>query len=295
MNIFRTSKKYFSAKILAAGKLPAVAAVANKIFAGAVFAGLLCLPTAVFAEGEAAADATEMPLVYTLSMFGLVLSLFLLFASAYVIVSIRGIKKKLGKVNSLERDVKALTKEVHSMRAVRQAKNDDDEPEIRAELPPESKTVGDTSNIEKSAWLPFVEEYNKLADSLKAPMVNLAVQEFIEKNNVKALMCLDHTAQPSPRFVAAEETTAGNFWVWSIPNNKGRYVVVPNLAFPYGENLHFEGGMKETFASNYEELRKVDEGKKDYNKMTVKLPAIFVHDDETAPWIIEQPGLINVA
>ncbi len=284
------------AQFVAAKPLSVVAALADKIFVGAVFAVTLCLPATVFAEGEAAADATEMPLVYTLSMFGLVLSLFLLFAAAYVIVSIRGIKGKLGKVNSLERDVRALTKEIHSMRAVRQAKDsDDDESTGEAGAPTESTTGGDGINIEKNVWLPFVEDYNKLAASLKEPMVNLAVQEFIEKNNLQALMCLDHSAQPSPRFVAAEETTAGNFWVWPIPNNKGRFVVVPNLAFPYGESLHFEGGMKETFASNYEELRKVDEGKKDYNKMTVKLPAIFVHDEDTAPWIVEQPGLINVA
>ena len=267
----------------------------RKIFSAVAAFCLTAAPTIVFAEGEAAAaDPTEMPLVYTLSMFGLVLSLILLFAAAYVIVSIRGIKKKLGKVNSLERDVKALTKEVHSMRAVRMAASEDDTEEASKGA---DVAVPDGANVESRLWKTFVEDYNKMTAAMKEPMVNLAVQEFIEKNNITALMCLDHSAQPSPRFVLAEETTAGNFWVWSLPGdgNAGRYVVVPNPAFPYTDNLHFEGGMKETFASNYEELKKTDGGTKDYNKMTVKLPAIFKHESDAAPWVIEQPGLINVA
>ena len=273
--------------------------IGRKIFSLVSLASVFCLtavPTIVCAEGEAAAESTEMPLVYTLSMFGLVLSLILLFASAYVIVSMRTIKKRLGKVNSLERDVKALTNEVHSLRAVRMsARSDDDDDNTPTSLPAESGKIADAANVESRLWLPFVEEYNKLTASLKEPMVNLAVQEFIEKNRLQSLMCLDHSAQPSPKFVAAEETTAGNFWVWSLPESEGRYVVVPNPAFAYTENLHFEGGMKETFASNYEEQSKVDACKKDYNKITVKLPAIFKHDSEASPWIIEQPGLINVS
>ena len=255
-------------------------------------------PLTASAEGEAAVEgaSSEMPLVYTLSMFGLVLSLFLLFAAAYVIVSIRGIKKRLSKVRSLERDVKALTNEVHSLRAVRASSiSDADSDNAPTAKPPESASSGGNgANVESRLWMPFIEEYNKVTAGLKEPMVNLAVQEFIEKNNILSLMCLDHSAQPSPRFVLAEEATAGNFWVWALPENKGRFVVVPNPAFPYTENLHFEGGMKETFASNYEEQSKAD-GKKDYDKMTVKLPAIFKHEDDTAPWIVEQPGLINVA
>ena len=91
--------------------------------------------------------------------------------------------------------------------------------------------------------------------------------------------------------MSADDTETGNFWLWAIPQNNSRFVVVPNPACLYNENLHFEGGMKETFASNYDENNKSAE----YTKIEVKLPAIFVHDEDTAPWIVEQPGLINVA
>ena len=77
-------------------------------------AAFIFVPQIAFAAGDG--ETTATPLVYTLSMFGLVISVILLFASAYVFVSLRSIKKRLNKVDKLQADVKALIGQVHSLR-----------------------------------------------------------------------------------------------------------------------------------------------------------------------------------
>ena len=248
-------------------------------------AAFIFVPQIAFAADNG--ETTATPLVYTLSMFGLVISVILLFASAYVFVSLRSIKKRLNKVDKLQADVKALIGQVHSLRGSVSAAEDEAEntPPVKASVP-DIKTADGTS-IESKIWLPFVEKFNKLAAEVKEPKITPAITQFVEENKLKALMCIDHSI---PKFVAAEEPGGGNFWLWALPNDPERFIVVPNPTVHYTENLHFEGGLKETFASNYDENDK----SKEYTKITVKLPAVFKKSDENTDWYVEQPGLIGL-
>ena len=268
------------------------------------FSYLVCqLPCVVFAEGEAVEATTsggeEMPLVYVLSMLGLVLSVILLFAAAYVFVSLWQIRKRIKRYNSLENDVKALTNEVRSLRAMVSPSDSSDGNDSEKNAKPKVPDIklADGVNIESRLWLPFIEDFNKLAAATKEPQVTPAIREFIDTHKIRALMCLDHSAKnngtPAPKFVTADETATGNFWLWALPTDNDRFVVVPNPACDYTENLHFEGGMKETFASNYEQL--IAEAGVQTPKIEVKLPSIFKKaEGESNEWIIEQPGLIHL-
>lgn len=264
----------------------------KKIFAAALFALsanaiAFAAPDAESVEvateiaAEAAADQPTM-ILHVLSMFGLVLSVILLFAAAYVIISLRQIKKRLKKVNKLETDVKAITNEVHSLRAMRASENP-------VAVPKEAAEIADGPNIESSLWMPFIEKYNELSAQQGSADSKENLSQFAADNNIAALDCIDHDAKennrPAPKFIAAKSALDGNFWAWQIPTTNGRFVIVPNPSKPYTENLHFEGGMKETFASNYEKNI-------EYKKLDVKLPAIFKNENDN--WIIEQPGLIRL-
>ena len=55
--------------------------------------------------------------------------------------------------------------------------------------------------------------------------------------------------------------------------------------FPYDQNLHESGGMKETFAARYETGTT-------YDHVTVDMPALFSKRNDK--WNIEQPGLLRL-
>ena len=143
---------------------------------------------------------------------------------------------------------------------------------------------GDSPDI----WHDFVEEYNNVARTASAPNMEAAVKKFADDKKLTPLMCIEPAAmdgnRPMPKFISVTDIMKANFWAWAYPSDEKRFAIVPNPAIPYVEALHNEGGMKETFASNFD--------KGEYKEIEVKLPAIFENHDGN--WIIEQPGLIRL-
>ena len=89
---------------------------------------------------------------------------------------------------------------------------------------------------------------------------------------------------PSPKFAEVDGVAMSAFWAWQSTAGDGRYAVVPSPLHPYDKQSHDTGGLKETFASNFEDGV--------YSKMEVKLPAIFRRVENR--WQVEQPGLIHL-
>lgn len=136
-------------------------------------------------------------------------------------------------------------------------------------------------------WQAFVEDYNSLASSMDVPKAEEACEAFIKTHGLKMLVCIDHAAEfagtTAPKYVPVDQIGASTYWAYNIEGTS--YAVVPNPLVPYGERMHTEGGMKETFASNYKDGS--------YTSVIVKLPALF--KNENGNWKIAQPGVIKVS
>ena len=141
--------------------------------------------------------------------------------------------------------------------------------------------------INESLWHAFVADYNSLAMSMEIPKAAEACNAFCAAHGIKMLVCTDHAAEIggsiAPKFTAVHDADSSTYWAFNLKENL--YAIVPNPLVPYSEKMHTEGGMKETFASNYEGGS--------YKNIQVKLPAIF--KNKNGVWKIENPGVIRVS
>ena len=137
-------------------------------------------------------------------------------------------------------------------------------------------------------WQAFLADYNSLAMSINVPKADTACELFVRNYKLSLLICVDHAAQENGqtvlKFVPVEQAAGSQYWAWPLPDKNGIYAVVPNPLQPYDQKLHTESGMKETFASNYEQGV--------YRTLQVRLPAQF--QCREGAWEIIEPGVIQV-
>ena len=248
--------------------------------------GMLYLPFhTVWAEAvEQAPVPMPAPMMPTsflmLVMLGLVLDILLLVAVAYLWLMWRRDHLVLRQMSKLLSELKDFAKDLQEAQQPMMDGLDDLDGLPMQDLP---------EPIKKDAvWEKFVEEFNQLAADMKTPGAGDLCEKFVAEKKISLLMCLDHAAevdgQPSPKFVSVKSVPVSAFWAWPMPGAIGRYAVVPNPYIPYEKKLHEEGGMKETFASNFESGV--------YRKIEVRMPAIFRNSNGN--WRIDQPGIIRV-
>lgn len=251
-----------------------------------VTAAMVFLPAAAaFAEEQpmlVPPPAAVIPTsIIMMIMLALTLDVLLLIAVAYIWLMWRQDHQALRQFSGLSADLKELSKALEGLKAPAPE-------EIPEEIPlPEPEASGQP--IKKDViWKPFVEEYNRFAAGMKNPGAEGACEKFVKEKQIKLLMCLDHAAQengmPSPKFTEVQSVPVGGFWAYPLPEVADRYAVVPNPMIPYEQKIHEEGGMKETFASNFESGV--------YRTISVKMPALMHYDG--GRWIIDQPGMIRV-
>lgn len=243
--------------------------------------------------GRAFANAAEdgnilPPLVRDMMIILLaVMFVLLLVGVAMATLTARNANKNAAKVDKLSRNLHALTDDVEFLKKAL-AMEPEDEPSPVAPLSdqvPEPPGGG----VRAAEWQEFVADYNNLARSVDVPRFEQACQNFVELREIRLLVCLSpggidaNGTEQTPRFASVGEGD-NDFWAWPLPSQKNKFAVVPNPTVSYDEKLHTEGGMKETFASNY------DSGI--YRHVEVKIPAIFSHINDK--WNIEQPGLIRL-
>ena len=209
-----------------------------------------------------------------LSVFALIAALLALVAGALALVAVRGVREPASKVDGLVEKTEALETRVAALEE--QLKAAQPKP---APAPPKKKS---------NPWDAFLVEYNKLAASIDTPQTSQeACDQFFAVQGLKGLICLDPAAQvdgkAAPKFVEVAQAGKAAYWAYAVED---MFAVVPNPVQGYTKALHEKGGMKETFASNFEEKEK------DAARIQVKLPAIFTHDNGT--WIITQPGIVKL-
>jgi len=241
---------------------------------------ILACPETVFAaeEGE---GFLPPPVRDMLVILALVLGLVVLIIAITLFVSVSDLKKSVRKVERMGKTINSLSDDVEFLKKM--TFPDPEEAPLSPFLAPETQ-IPPGANVSSAAWKEFLEDYNNLARSVDIPRVEQACENFIELHEIRQLMCLSKSANGEELRFAAVDGEESDFWAFPLKDYKGKFAVVPNPTLTYTEKLHNQGGMKETFASNY------DSGI--YRHIEAKIPAIFEHKDDN--WKIEQPGLIRL-
>lgn len=212
-----------------------------------------------------------------LIVLGLVAAVIALVAAALSLIAVQGLRGNASRVPELVEKIKILEARVAALE--------------KRSLPPEEKPQAKPAPKQADAkpWDDFLADYNLLAASLDGPQKGQeACDRFCALRSIQGLICLDPAAKqdgkPAPKFVEVGQVAKSTFWAFKLPGEPVRYAVVPNPVKGYTKNLHEKGGMKETFASDFEE--------KDAARLQVKLPAIF--GEESGQWTVVQPGIVKL-
>ncbi len=224
-------------------------------------------------------------MVTLIAVFGLAAGILGLVAGAVAVAAARSAREKAGAVREAAAKIEALEKNCSGLeervKALEQA---------AVALPQQDPAA--PAKEEKGAaepWSDFLAGYQGLMDSFAGGAEDeQACRDFALVHELRFLICLNPSAQVEgkavPKFVSVSDMAQSTFWAYALPDGT-HYAIVPNPLHGYTKELHEKGGMKETFAVNFDgETMK---------KFVVKLPAIFTAEGGT--WLIEQPGIIRKA
>lgn len=211
---------------------------------------------------------------------------------AYNYSIIIGNRGRMAKVDELEREVKSLQRELKELKERVNKYQLHEAAPIDKGVTPAAVNVATNKNEERNlkqeVWQKFVDDYNNLANSMNVPKAAEACENFVRTNKVHLLICVGHAdaaaGDNGPMYAPVEKVEDSNYWAWNVPGQPEDFTVVPNPMAGYTEDLHHRGGMKETFASNYETGS--------FKQIQVKLPAHFTQ--RMGAWKIVQPGVIRV-
>lgn len=213
-----------------------------------------------------------------LLVLAVVLGVLSLVAAAYSWSAILSSRSRLDKIDTLEQELRKLRQDVKVLQS------------NLAGLQLQAAPAAGEPEKERPVWQDFIDDYNSLAISMNVPKAEEACEAFLRAYGLSLLVCVNPAAQEDsgrrtgPKFSEVDQLPTSTLWAWPIPEQAGAYAIVPNPLIPYGANLHNKGGMKETFASNYEQG--------EYRSIQVRLPALFHQQDHH--WKIEQPGVIRL-
>ena len=195
-------------------------------------------------------------------------------------------RRQFNKIAELEKSVGNLQQEIKELKGRLAAEQLKDA--MQSTEPADTSRAAMAPPERREVWQDFLDDYNSLAASMHVPKAEQACQAFAEGYKLELLRCTNPAAQENgqtvPKFAIAPCLQESTYWAWSVAEAPGAYVVVPNPLNPYDQKLHTEAGMKETFASNYEQ------GMAD--SLQVRLPAKF--QKQGSVWKIVQPGVIRV-
>lgn len=232
----------------------------------------------------------------------MVADVLLILAGAIGIVSLVGVaynysiiingKDKFDKIDQLEQDLKTLQRDVHELKEHMAKTQLQEAAPIDRGVPPTAVNAQRGKQEEKmlrpEIWQKFVDDYNNLANSMNVPRAEEACASFVRDYSLHLLICVE--SQPAagesntPMYAPVDDVDISNYWAWNVPGQPEDFAVVPNPLVEYNEKLHLQGGMKETFASNYENGS--------FRQIQVKLPAHF--NQRLGAWKIVQPGVIRL-
>jgi len=163
------------------------------------------------------------------------------------------------------------------------------EAEAAVEKLTEAEAAAVTKEVpdDKTAWQAMVDDFNVLAANMNQPRYKQACERFVEKYHLALLAFVEiDKMTEQPKFVVIGDILQSNLWAMTVPDGPGKYAVVPNPIKAYNREAHEHHGMKETFASNYENGAV-------YSGYQVKLPAMF--KAVLGNWRIDRPGVIRLS
>ena len=201
-------------------------------------------------------------------------------------------RDKFAKIDKFEHELKSLQQDVQEIRKhmtkaqLQAAAPIDKGVPVTAVNTQKNKTAD--KELQPEVWQQFVDDYNNLAKSMNVPKAEEACENFARDYKLHLLICVEPEAQSAgsatPVYAPVDKVNLSNYWAWNVPGQPEDFAVVPNPFVEYNEKLHHEGGMKETFASNYETGS--------FREIQVKLPAHF--SQRLGAWKIVQPGVIRL-
>ena len=214
------------------------------------------------------------------------ISMVALVGIAYNYSLTRSTREKIARVEELERDVKILQRDI---KVLQDRLPKDAIPDNTDTKPAVDKAAGGAmaGNVKQEVWQGFVDDYNNLANSMNIPKAAEACENFVRNNKVQLLVCVESQKAEDGKtlvYTAVDNVESSRYWAWNVTGKPDDFAVVPNPLIEYNEELHHKGGMKETFASNYETGS--------FKQVQVKLPAHFTL--RQGKWVIVQPGVIRV-
>lgn len=188
------------------------------------------------------------------------------------------------KITAISRDLKAAIQELHNINAYLFPSKDKEEKKTTpkpVEPPEPPKETNAPKPVKKEVWQEFIDAYNNLANSMEVPKADIACDNFIKEHNLTLFKLVSKTVGQPPVFSEDEKDAA--YWGYKIPNDD-RFAIVISPKIKFDDNFYKEGGLKESFASNFEELKEI-------RKVAVKIPAIMTKKD--GKYSINQPGLLR--
>lgn len=221
------------------------------------------------------------------------LSVVALLGAAYNTSVSIGARNKIKKIDKMEQEMKLLQQELKEIKKAHAANHPAIEP-VPLATDIAKRTVNAPQNraeerkLQPEVWQKFVDDYNNLSNSMNVPKAVEACEKFVRSYKLELLICIEAETQATvgsnPEYTQADNVEQSRFWAWNVIGQPEDFAVVPNPLVEYDEKSHQQGGMKETFASNYESGI--------YQQVQVKLPAHFTR--HLGKWKIVQPGVIRL-
>ena len=184
-----------------------------------------------------------------------VISIVALVAAAYSWSINIGQRKQLDQFAAIEAELEKVKRDLRNLNS-KMVPPEQSAAEAQSRPAPVS-AVEPQSVSQVPIWQAFLADYNSLAVSINVPKADKACELFVQNYKLSLLICVDHAAQENGqtvlKFVPVEQSAGSQYWAWPLPDKNGVYAVVPNPLLSYDQKLHTESGMKETFASKYEQ------------------------------------------
>lgn len=201
-------------------------------------------------------------------------------AVIYLFMQNQNYKNHGKRISKISNDLKAAIAEIHNINAVLSPSKDEKKTPIQQSKPAEVKEENPPKTVKREVWQDFVDAYNNLANSMEVPKADVACVNFVKERGLKQFKLDSKSDLQHPTFT---EDANGVYWAYQVPNEE-RFAIVISPQTTFDEKFYKEGGLKESFASNFEDMKEIQ-------KVTVKIPAIMTKKD--GKYTINQPGLLR--
>ena len=174
------------------------------------------------------------------------------------------------KINAISRDLKAAIAELHNINAYLFPSKEKEEKKHAPKPVEPPKETNAPKPVKKEVWQEFVDAYNNLANSMEVPKADIACENFIKEHNLTTFKLESKTAGQPPVFSEGDKNSP--YWGYKVPD-EDRFAIVINPKIDFDEKLYKDGGLKESFASNFEDMKEIQ-------KVAAKIPAIMTKKTE---------------